>query len=99
MRYPPAGLFTGVRFSGADPKALKRNTERIASSCREAFREAGIIFLGPVEEAAFKVKDQYRYVFHIKCLTEAELIAVKKHIEALAGTLPAGDRTYITFES
>ena len=99
MQYPPAGLFAGVRFSGIDWRSLKQNAESIASSCRNTFEGTEITFLGPAEESAFKVKDQYRYTFHIKCKTEDELIAVKKHIEALAATLPTGDRTYITFES
>ena len=98
MHYPPEGLFTGVRFFGPDAKKLKQTADRIADSCRKMFESETVSFLGPVEEAAFKVKDQYRYIFHIRCTTEAELTAVKEHIETIAKTIFSNEKTFITFE-
>ena len=98
MHYPPDGLFAGVRFFGADLKRLKQVTASVTEACRKKFESRNITFLGPVEEAAFKVKDQYRYAFHIKCRTEEELIAVKEFIESCTGSFSGRDRIYITFE-
>ena len=99
MHYPPHGLFAGVRFMGQDLPSLKAGTKRIAESCRQRFENENISFLGPVEESAFKVTDQYRYVLHIKCRTEEELIAVKQHIESFADHFFIGGKIYITFEN
>ncbi len=102
MHYPPAGYFMTVRFSAQDSGKLKQTVDRITGRVKEHYRTAGmgpLTFMGPVEDPAFKVKDQFRYLFHFKTADEETMLSVKHFMEDLAAEIIGKEKIFITFEN
>jgi len=97
MHYPPCSVFFGVRFLGADAEKLYKTTKEITNIVKKEFQD-GVYFLGPTEENAFKVKDQYRYIFYVKAQNEALLFTIKNRMEALLQMHQNHEKIFMTFE-
>ncbi|MBO7364417.1 MAG: primosomal protein N' [Lachnospiraceae bacterium] len=98
MHYPPAGIFSGIRFAGPDEGVLRAAAEQLSKEAADTFGQT-VRFLGPAEETAYKVKDQYRMILRMKADALEDLLAVKQYMEGKAEPLVRDKRIYMTFES
>lgn len=85
MAYPPAvGLFS-VMLSSKDEQALMQGMEHLYREVRKEYCFEGIVFVGPVDAAPYKVNDIYRKILYMKHESYDILLKVRRLVQNLEG--------------
>lgn len=83
MAYPPAvGLFS-VMLSSKDERALSRGMEYLYRELQKEYCFDGLVFVGPVDAAPYKVNDIYRKILYMKHESYDILLKVRKSVQDL----------------